>query len=420
MRSKHIISAAALALVAVAGLFAQAKPTVAVLSGDSPIYSTAAIDSKKVAGTFERGEPVLIQSSQEKRVSIDGIPTIWYQVKTGSGTSGWLPGSRLAFTATAFPRSAFASEEQYVAYVTMAARVGEKVVAVRSYEKVKKGDVGYYVSVSEGSLPFCVVWEHNLAATPGESWLPKDFPPALKPFTYFVNAGDIELLGESAATPLAALAKSLPPRFKTADGFFAEEQDDDLPWFVPEGFADTGYDDSEYGDYDYGYGDYDYEDYDSEYEYIEGEETYGKFQVGSVVILGKHDDINGGANWTDEMNKFVGKSATITELVAADSQGFLVVRVTGNSYVWRVRNLTLRGSGEAGSYGFKVGDRVIVGAHRYIDESNNWADEMMQYVGQEATITSMEGADGSGCFLVHIDIDNGDWYWRVENMEPAN
>lgn len=419
MRTKQIVALAALALLAVAGVFAQAKPTVAVLTGDSPIYSTAAIDSKKIAGTFERGEPVLIQSSQEKRVSIDGIPTIWYQVKTGGDTSGWLPGSRLAFTATAFPRSTFASEEQYLRYVTMAARVGDKVVAVRSYEKVRKGDIGYFVSVTEGSLPFCVVWEHNLEATPGESWLPTGFPAALKPYTYFVNAGDMELVGEAAATPLATLAKSLPPKFKTADGFYAEEQDDDLPWFVPEDFGYSDYED--YEDYDYGYGDYDYDDYDDySYEYEEGVETYGKFQVGSVVILGKHDDVNGGANWADDMSKYVGRTATITELVGADSQGFLVVRVTGNSYVWRVRNLTLRGSGEAGSYGFKVGDRVIIGAHRYIDDNNNWADEMMEYVGMEAKITSLEGVDGAGCFLVHVDIDDGSWYWRVENMTPAN
>ena len=90
-----------------------------------------------------------------------------------------------------------------------------------------------------------------------------------------------------------------------------------------------------------------------------------------------------------------------------------------NDYVWRVRNLTLKGRGEAGSYGYQIGDRVVIGAHRYIDEDNNWADEMAEYVGEEATITSLEGTDGTNSYLVHVDIDEGDWYWRVETMTPA-
>lgn len=423
MRNTKLAALALIALVAIAGAFAQAKPAVAVLSADSPIYANSAIDSTKTIGTFDRGEPLLLVSSLDKRVTVDGVPTIWYQVKTSGGSTGWLPGSRLSFTATAFSRSYFQTEDQYIRYVVMAYRVGEKVVAVRSYEKVARGDIGYLVDVSpDDYLPFAVVWEHNLEATPSTDYLPSGFPAVLEPFVYFVNPGDIELLGEAAATPIATLAKTIPAKFKTADGYYAEEPDDDLAWYTPEGYSyysdDYGYD--EYDDYGYGdydYGDYDYYDYP---EYVEGEESYGNFQVGSAVILGKHDDVNGGANWVAGMDKFVGKTATITELVGADSWGFLVVKVTGNTYSWRVRNLALKSHGEAGSYGFAVGDRVIIGAHRYIDDNNNWADEMMNYVGQEATITSLEGTDGANCYLVHVDIDDGDWYWRVENMTPAD
>lgn len=420
MKHKHLSAALIIALTAAFGAFAQAKPVVAVISSDTPIYSNSAIDSTKTIGSFTRGEPLLIVSSQDKRVTADGVPTIWYQVKTSSGSSGWLPGSRLSFTATAFPRSAFQDEDQYIRYVTMAYRVGEKVTAVRSYEKVAKGDIGYLVDISEGVLPFAVVWEHNLEATPSASYLPKDFPKVLEPYVYFVNAGDIQLLGEAAATPIATLAKTIPAQYKTPDGYYSEEPDDDLAWYTPEGYSyGYGYDDYGYGDYDYG--DYDYEDYEDYPEYVEGVETYGNFRVGSAVILGKHDDVGGGTNWTSAMNAYVGKTATITELLGADSFGFLVVKVTGNTYSWRVRNLKLKGHGEEGSYGFAVGDRVIIGAHRYIDDDNNWADEMMNYVGMEATITEMVGtdSDGTNCYTVHVDIDDGDWYWRVENMTPV-
>ncbi len=44
---------------------------------------------------------------------------------------------------------------------------------------------------------------------------------------------------------------------------------------------------------------------------------------------------------------------------------------------------------------------------------------MLEYVGRAATITTMEGTDGSNSYIVHVDIDNGDWYWRVETMQPA-
>jgi hypothetical protein len=301
----------------------------------------------------------------------------------------------------------------------MAARPGDKVVAARSYEKIAKGDIGYYVSYHEGGLPVAVVWERNLAATPADEYLPADFPAALKPFVYYVEWPIVELVGEQKPASFKDLASSLPKKYPSEDGFYADAVDEELAWFMPPEttFGYTDY--SDYGD-DYGYMDEEYGDYEGDYDedFVEGSESYGLIKKGSTVILGKHEDINGGSNWADEMEAFVGKEAVVTELPGSDSQGFLLVRVKGNSYVWRVRNLTLKGRGEAGSYGYKVGDRVIIGAHRYISDDNNWASEMAAYVGQAATITSLEGTDGSECYLVHVDIDNGDWYWRVENMTP--
>lgn len=407
-----MMAALSLALVT-AGAMAQAKPLVAVLSVDSPLYSTAA--EGKSGTPLSAGDPLLVLGSQDKKLTVDGVPTLWYQVKTSGGATGWLPGSRLSFTSKAFTRSAFRTADQYASYVTMAARPGEKVLAVRSYEKVAKGDVGYFIAAHDGDLPAAVIWERNLEATPDEALLPKGFPEALTPYVYFVEFAVLELVGEPSAVPFATLAKSIPSKFPSPEGFYTEEPDDDFPWYLP---PETTYGYSDYSDEDYEYGEGDGEEYYDE-EYVEGEESYGMIKVGSVVILGEHEDINGGKDWDDKMAPFVGKQATVKSLPGADSQGFLVVRVKENDYVWRVRNLTLKGRGEAGSYGYQIGDRVVIGAHRYIDEDNNWADEMAEYVGEEATITSLEGTDGTNSYLVHVDIDEGDWYWRVETMTPA-
>ena len=284
----------ALSLVlATAGAMAQAKPLVAVLSADSPLYSTAA--EGRSGTSLSAGDPLLIVGSQDKKFTVDGVPTLWYQVKTSGGATGWIPGSRLSFTSRAFKRSDFQNADQYASYVTMAARPGEKVVAVRSYEKVAKGDIGYFVATHDGDLPAAVVWERNLEATPDEDLLPKGFPKALTPYVYFVEFAELELVGEAAVVPFATLAKSLPSKYPSSEGFYSEEPDDDFPWYLP---PEATYAYSDYGYDDYGYGDE--EEYFDE-DYVEGEESYGMIKVGSVVILGEHEDINGGKDWDDKM-----------------------------------------------------------------------------------------------------------------------
>lgn len=421
MRHRFLL-AIALALGAI-GAWAQPKPVVAVLSQDSPLYGAAVATEARQVDALRAGDPVRVIGSQDRRVTIDGVPSLWYQVELPSSASGWIPGSRLSFTATAFPRSAFRTIDQYTAYLLMAARPGDRVVAARSYEKVRKGDTGYFVSYHEGGLPLAVVWERNLEATPSMDFLPEGFPPVLVPYVYYVEIPVVELLGDQKATPLAELAKTLPGRFPSPGWEYAEAEDEPFPWYLPEAsyVADGGYDGEEYGEPDgEGYGGDDEGYYAEEDEpYVEGEEGYGFIRVGSVVILGKHDEVNGGANWSAAMDAYVGKEAKVTSLPGPDARGFLVVKVSGNSFAWRVRNLALKGRGEAGGYGYQVGDRVILGAHRFINEDNNWAGSMRAYVGQEATITSLEGTDGSGSYLVHVDLDGGDWYWRVETLKPA-
>jgi hypothetical protein len=154
-------------------------------------------------------------------------------------------------------------------------------------------------------------------------------------------------------------------------------------------------------------------------------ESAGMVKVGSLVVLGRHDDGDGefSANWSEDMTPFVGKRVKVTEISGEDSDGFLGVHVEGNSYFWRIRNLSLFGRGRPGSYGYKVGDRVLVGKHRPLGESELvfWVDEMEAYVGMEATITELVGqveGELSRSFYVRLDVDEGEYYWRVETLSP--
>lgn len=417
MRTHRIMATAIMLAIAGAAAWSQAKPVVAVLSTDSTLYATAAINESKPAPRLSAGEPLLVIGAQDKKLTLDGVPTLWYQVKTSEAATGWIPGSRMSFTSTAFKRSAFQTQDQYGAYVIMAARPGEKVIAARSFEKVAKGDTGWYVSHHDGDLPAAIVWERNLEATPADEYLPAGFPAALKPFVYFVDFAVLELAGDQTAGSLKTLAQTLPEKYPVPDGYYADMPDDDFPWYTPPEASYGGYGDE--GDYSGDYEDGSEDTSSIDEDYLEGEESYGFIEEGSTVILGRHEDLNGGSNWADGMEDFVDTEAVVTELPGADSQGFLVVRVEGNDFVWRVRNLALKGRGEPGSYGYQSGDSVIIGAHRYISEDNNWADEMSEFVGQTAKITSMEGKDGTDSAIVHVDVDSGDWYWRVETLSPA-
>lgn len=165
-----------------------------------------------------------------------------------------------------------------------------------------------------------------------------------------------------------------------------------------------------------------YEEGGEEYEEGEdyGSDSVGMVEVGSAVILGRHDSVNGDDNWVEEMDEFVGRETVVTEILGTDSQGFTVVSVQGNDWSWRIRNLAVRGRGEPGSYGFQVGDTVVLGRHRSVDGKDNWYGAMDEFVGRAATITKLIGAevDGSGCFLVRVDLDKGNWLWRAESLRP--
>jgi hypothetical protein len=64
----------------------------------------------------------------------------------------------------------------------------------------------------------------------------------------------------------------------------------------------------------------------------------------------------------------------------------------------------------------KRGSKVVLGRHREWQGNDNWASDMMVFVGKETTVTSLEGTDGAGCSIVRVAVDNGSWVWRVRDL----
>lgn len=62
---------------------------------------------------------------------------------------------------------------------------------------------------------------------------------------------------------------------------------------------------------------------------------------------------------------------------------------------------------------FKIGDRVILGAH---DNGEDWNDDMDKFVGTTATLIRTSGID-----YEHFSwkVDTNTWSWRETNMKLA-
>lgn len=164
--------------------------------------------------------------------------------------------------------------------------------------------------------------------------------------------------------------------------------------------------------------------------------TYGPIGPGSVVLLGAHTPWRGDANWADGMYPYVGRMGRVTSLEGPDPAGCPVVHVDvdGGQYYWRIRDMHLAGgsmpmgmaaavprycgmTAGAVTYGsLQPGSVVVLGRHSPWDGDTNWAAQMESYVGRRGTITSLEGVDSVGCPVVHVDIDGGQWYWRIRDM----
>lgn len=536
--------------------------------GDAKVYSAASANAKAVA-TLSAGDSFRVLETGAREETVAGRRGRWLRISTPDGIQGWLHGGWAVVSTSYLKLVDFPDPSAYGRYIAWAFQKGERVRAVRDFEKVSKGDLGWFCAVDDGDPPVLVVWDKDLDATPWVEALPKDFPRILSGRVYFVYPDTFEPLGEKTLADFPKLAREwregaspetlfpVGSRVILGEHQAVSKGDPDSknwggdmsdyvgmtavvtghegkdPWGRPvvtvdvdEGeyywrtenmellergtgeLADSG--DGEYGDGAYSYEDYDDEDYaleeafpvgsrvilgkhrqldpsdpdssywapemddyvgleayitehaglcpwgeptalvdvdggnfywrlsdmelleegpgywegegnpDGEYEDF-GEDQAGMIGVGTKVILGRHDDRNGDDNWAPEMDAFVGKQATVTEIIGADSQGFLVVAVKENTWSWRIRNLAVVGRGVAGSYGFQVGDRVILGRHRFVDGNENWNPSMDAFVGMAARITELVGTkgDGSDCFLVRVDVDKGRWVWRVESLTPA-
>lgn len=197
--------------------------------------------------------------------------------------------------------------------------------------------------------------------------------------------------------------------------------------------------------------------------------SYGPVSVGTEVVLGRHRAVDGDDNWADEMQQYVGRRARVVELSGVDGVGCPGVRVDidGQQWFWRIRDVRL-GTGEGGAGGpvvastgvssdhgrpasvvawgsgaggglfgtgaglapqecgltdatvqwgpISVGAQVTLRRHRPVNGDDNWSAEMDAFVGRQARVAQLVGVDDQGCPVVHIDLDNGQWFWRVRDM----
>lgn len=157
---------------------------------------------------------------------------------------------------------------------------------------------------------------------------------------------------------------------------------------------------------------------------------YGPLTIGSRIILGAHDAVNGDTWWNDAMWAYVGRPATITQFGGLDPSGCPYVRVDvdGGSWGWRIRNVTYMAAGAPAviptycgmsypDYGpLTVGTMVILGAHTPWNGETWWNDSMWPYVGRRARITELAGLDPNGCPYVRVDVDGAAWGWRIRNL----
>lgn len=63
-----------------------------------------------------------------------------------------------------------------------------------------------------------------------------------------------------------------------------------------------------------------------------------------------------------------------------------------------------------------AGDLVRLGRHTSVNGDDNWDSAMDKYVGDETRIIAFVGQDASGSEGVRVDVDGGQFFWRVINL----
>ncbi len=172
---------------------------------------------------------------------------------------------------------------------------------------------------------------------------------------------------------------------------------------------------------------------------------HGAITVGARVRLGHHRLVDGERNWTTSQEQYVDRLAEVTSLGPLDDSGCPIVHVDidQGARPWRVRDLVLlegsdpsragsaRSSGgdipqtcsqRGGTIDFgpiRIGTRIVLGRHRAVDGDANWSAEMEPFVGREATVTRLSGADALGCPGIRVDTDEGENFWRIRDVRLA-
>jgi hypothetical protein len=66
-----------------------------------------------------------------------------------------------------------------------------------------------------------------------------------------------------------------------------------------------------------------------------------------------------------------------------------------------------------------VGGLVVLDRHRPWRGDSNWNAGMEAFLGQVATVTELSGLDDVGCPGVRVDLDQGEFFWRIRDMDLA-
>jgi hypothetical protein len=166
------------------------------------------------------------------------------------------------------------------------------------------------------------------------------------------------------------------------------------------------------------------------------EATAGGLKPGARVILHRHRAVNGERNWVAEMGNFVGMTTNVTSIAGLDPTGCSTIRVgaDGGRFHWRVRDVTIIGGGLGPGGGEAIpqrcgqerrfadfgliqpGAEVLVWRHRPVDGQANWSPEMGGQLNEQVEVTELAGVDAQGCPVVRVDVDSGEWAWRVRDM----
>jgi hypothetical protein len=185
--------------------------------------------------------------------------------------------------------------------------------------------------------------------------------------------------------------------------------------------------------------------------------SYGPIREGAVVVLGRHRAVAGDPNWMEGMGELVGHTARVVRLSGVDERGCPGVRVDADegTWFWRIRDLRLAEDGGgpfppglASDHGrpmagvalaeapgdprvpqacgmrddtavyapVVIGSEVVLGRHRPVQGQDNWTAEMERYLGRVARVTELVGVDDQGCPLIRVDLDQGEWYWRLRDV----